>query len=84
MMIFLCLVMISWLYGYWSNALYGTKFELASCWAGVSVVVTGLGTMMGLGKVAWTRFDIDSRFNSILGTPPRPQRKESDMNEKGH
>ena len=30
MMIFLCLILCSWLYGYWSNALNGTKFELMS------------------------------------------------------
>ncbi len=78
MMIFLCLVMISWIYGYWSNALYGTKFDLASCWAGVSVVVTGLGGMVGLGKAAWTKYGMDSRWNSNLGCPPPPMKGEEE------
>ena len=52
---FLCVVMVSWLYGYWSNALNGTKFELASCWSGITVVITGIGGVAALAKAAWTK-----------------------------
>lgn len=41
MMIFLFLVLFSWLFGYWSNALRGTHFELMSCWSGVTAVGGG-------------------------------------------
>ena len=59
MMVFLCAVMFSWLYGYWSNALRGTHFELASCWTGITVVGTGIAGIVGM----------DSRYNSEQGKP---------------
>ena len=45
MLLFVCLIMFSWLYGYWSNALYNTKFDLSSCWSGDH----------GCGHRAWRR-----------------------------
>ncbi|WP_101913350.1 hypothetical protein [Megasphaera vaginalis (ex Bordigoni et al. 2020)] len=72
MMIFLCLVLISWLYGYWSNALLGTRFEITSCWQGVTAVITGLAGIVGLAKAAWTKYGYDSRFNSAKCTMPIP------------
>ena len=35
-------VLLSWLYGYWSNGLWGTKFEINSCWQGISACGMGL------------------------------------------
>lgn len=70
MMAFLCLVMVSWLYGYWSNALAGTKFELGSCWQGITVVATGLGGIVALAKACWTKYGMDSKFNSAAGQKP--------------
>lgn len=70
MMLFLCAVMFSWLYGYWSNALKGTHFELSSCWTGITVVGTGIAGIVGLGKTAWTKLSIDSQYNSPDGEPP--------------
>nr|DAT91032.1 MAG TPA: hypothetical protein [Caudoviricetes sp.] len=64
MMIFLCLVLFSWLFGYWSNALCGTHFELMSCWSGVTAVGGGIAVIVGLAKAAWTKYGYDSRFNS--------------------
>ena len=69
MMVFLCAVMFSWLYGYWSNALRGTRFELASCWTGITVVGTGIAGIVGLGKACWTKYGMDSRYNSEQGKP---------------
>ena len=67
---FLCVVMVSWLYGYWSNALCGTKFELASCWSGITVVVTGIGGVAALAKAAWSKYATDSQYNSAAGVRP--------------
>lgn len=55
MMTFLCLILCSWLFGYWSNALRGTHFELMSCWSGVTAVAGGLAGIVGLAKAAWTK-----------------------------
>jgi hypothetical protein len=70
MLSFLCLVLASWIIGYWCNALYGTKFELNFCWTGVGVVVTGLGGVAALAKAAWTKYGTDSQFNSPAGMHP--------------
>lgn len=72
MMIFLFLVLFSWLY--WSNALRGTHFELMSCWSGVTAVIGGIATVVGLGKACWTKYGYDSRFNSArYAMPAQPQ-----------
>lgn len=70
MLIFICLVMFSWLYGYWSNALHGTKFELSSCWSGITAVITGIGGITALAKAAWTKYGMDSQYNSAAGSRP--------------
>lgn len=70
MMIFLVAVMISWLVGYWCNALKGTHFELASCWSGISVVVTGMAGVASLAGACWTKYHTDSKFNTPAGLPP--------------
>lgn len=63
------LVMLSWLFGYWSNGLYGTHFEINSCWQGLAGIVTGLG---GLATMA-AKYYIDSKYNSNDGV--KPERK---------
>lgn len=81
MMIFLCLVLFSWLFGYWSNALRGTHFELMSCWSGVTAVGGGIATVVGLGKACWTKYGYDSRFNSARYTmPTTPQNAPTTAN----
>ena len=70
MMGFLFIVMFSWTFGYWANALYGKKFELGSCWQGITVVITGLGGVAALAKAAWTKYGMDSQFNSMAGERP--------------
>lgn len=70
MMAFLVAVMVSWLVGYWCNALKGTHFELASCWSGISVVVTGMAGVASLAGACWTKYHTDSKFNSTAGLPP--------------
>ena len=63
------LVMLSWMFGYWSNGLYGTHFEINSCWQGLAGIVTGLG---GLATMA-AKYYIDSKYNSNNGE--KPERK---------
>lgn len=70
MMIFLCAVMVSWMVGYWANALYSMRFELSSCWSGISVVVTGMAGIVALAGACWTKYHTDSKFNSPSGIPP--------------
>lgn len=48
MMTFLVLVFISWLIGYWANALLGMRFELMSCWSGVTAL------LIVLSNCRWT------------------------------
>lgn len=83
MMLFLCAVMFSWIYGYWSNALSGTRFELASCWTGITVVGTGIAGVVGLGKACWTKYGMDSRYNSEQGKPLGGVIAPSTMAKKG-
>lgn len=82
MMIFLCLILCSWLYGYWSNALHGTKFELMGCWSGVSAVAGGLAGIVGLAKAAWTKYGMDSRYNSPVGAMPLRQEVKKDAGKR--
>lgn len=56
------LVLSSWLYGYWSNGLYGTRFEINSCWQGLSACGVGL-----IGLFKWL---VDSSKNSPKGEFP--------------
>ena len=72
LMFFLALVMLSWLVGYWSNGIYGTKFEINSCWQGLAGIVTGLG---GLAAMA-AKYYVDSKYNSNNGEMPRKKEGE--------
>ena len=72
LMCFLALVMLSWLYGYWSNGLFGTKFEINSCWQGLAGIVTGLG---GLAAMA-AKYYVDSKYNSSTGEMPHEKKGE--------
>lgn len=67
---FLLLVLLSWLIGYWANAIYHTSFELESCWSGVAAIGTGLGSVAALATAAWAKYHTDSKYNSDDGNPP--------------
>jgi len=49
-------IIVSWGVGYYANALFGAKFDLASCWQGISAAGVGL-----VGLLKWL---IDSGLNS--------------------
>jgi hypothetical protein len=66
----LLLILLSWLYGYWSNGLKGTKFDIASCWSGVTVVISGATGVAALAGAAWSKYSTDSKFNSPTGSFP--------------
>lgn len=54
------LLLFCWVIGYFANAIWNTKFELSSCWAGISAI-----SAAGLIK-----FVTDSVFNSTRGEHP--------------
>lgn len=54
---------ICWGIGYFANALYGMKFELASCWAGFSAIG-------GAGVLAAVKYCTDSFKNTEQGVAP--------------
>ena len=62
-LIFSTIIVMSWLYGYWSNGLYGTKFQIDSVWQGISA--------SGVGLVGLFKWMIDSSKNSPIGEFPK-------------
>lgn len=52
-----------WSVGYFCNAIYGMKFELASCWAGFSAIG-------GAGVLAAVKYCMDSWKNTPEGEAP--------------
>ena len=63
--IFACMFLmlfVFWSIGYWANALFNTKFDLASCWGGVAA----LG---GSGTLAAIKYIYDSQYNSEENKP---------------
>lgn len=62
-LIFATIIVMSWLYGYWSNGLFGTKFQIDSVWQGISASSVGL-----VGLFKWM---IDSSKNSPEGEFPK-------------
>ncbi len=62
-LIFSTIIVMSWLYGYWSNGLYGTKFQIDSVWQGISA--------SGVGLVGLFKWMIDSSKNSPEGEFPK-------------
>ena len=70
-MCFFCIVMASWLIGYYANALLGMRFDLGSCWQGVTITGGAFAVTMGLAKAAWTKYRTDSEFNTVFGYKPK-------------
>ena len=57
------LLFIFWSIAFFSNGLFNTKFDLASCWGGVAA----LG---GSGTLAAIKYIYDSKYNSNEGDKP--------------
>ena len=69
-MIFLVLVVSSWILGFWLNGLYGMKFELSSAWTGVGAIAAAFAAILSLAKTSWTKWEVDSEKNSADNKPP--------------
>ena len=67
----LFLLALSLLYGYWSNGLWGTHFELSVGFSGVTVLATAAATVYGIAKQANVKYRVDSELNSEPGKAPR-------------
>lgn len=66
----LSLILFSYLYGYWSNGLYGTHFDLNSIWSGVGIVITGVCSVFNLARTQDSKYKTDSQYNSSSGSLP--------------
>lgn len=66
----LFLLCLSLLYGYWSNGLWGTHFELSVGFSGVSVLATAAATVYGIARAGNIKYRIDSELNSKQGEAP--------------
>lgn len=67
---FLFVLAFSLIYGYWSNGLYGTHFELSVGFSGVTVLATAAATIYGIANQAAKQYSIDSELNSEHGKAP--------------
>ena len=65
------LLFLSWLIGYYANGIFGTHFDLASCWGGV-------GAVSGGGVLAAVKYIADSWSNSEKGQ--MPYERKDDLN----
>lgn len=68
--VFFMLVGFSWLLGFWLNGLFGFKFELASCWQGLTMVIGAIPSLYTLSKSGLGKYRVDSELNSKLGERP--------------
>ena len=75
--LFLILVGISWLVGYYSNAILNTHFDLQSCISGIGASFGGISTLLMAGGASWLRnrekrklYENDSIYNSMSGQAP--------------
>lgn len=62
--------MFSWLFGFWSNGLHGTNFDLGSCWQGITAVVAGMTGVATLAGSQYAKYFLDSKYNSAEGEKP--------------
>lgn len=69
-LLMLFLVIVSWLFGYWANGLFGYHFDLNSVWNGVSVAATAAVSIFGLAFSQNTKYKTDSQYNSNCGQLP--------------
>jgi hypothetical protein len=79
MITFIALVLFSWLFGYFANGLYSYKFDLQSCWGGLTAVITGIGSILTIAGVNLVHKYIDSKYNSELGQMPKDAGGERKM-----
>ena len=64
-------IFIDWKVGYYSNAMYGTKFDISSCWA-------GLTTIGSAGFLAGVKYLVDSWLNSNTNEVPSTFKRDGE------
>ena len=67
---FFALWSLSLLTGFWSNAIFGTHFELSMGMTGVGTIATAGGTVYGIAKAAQAKYKTDSELNSESNKNP--------------
>ena len=65
---FILVILVSWLIGYWCNALYNTKFDLNACGSIINVSIAGLGSLITTAGAGWAKFHTNSKYNTELGS----------------
>lgn len=75
LLLWIVLLMASFLFGYWCNGLFGTKFEISACITGVGALATGVGTLWVTAKGVMDKYRIDSELNSKQGEMPNEVKK---------
>lgn len=71
----LFLLMLSFLIGFWSNGLFGTRFEIGACITGIGAIATGVGTLWVTARGVMDKYRIDSELNSKQGEMPDEVKK---------
>ena len=75
LLMWLFLLMLSFLIGFWSNGLFGTRFEIGACITGIGAIATGVGTLWVTAKGVMDKYRIDSELNSKQGEKPDEVKK---------
>lgn len=63
--VMLSLVMFCWFFGYWYNGITQGKFDLASCWQGITAVLGGFASAVSVGLMGWARFNTNAKLGNI-------------------
>ena len=66
--LFIGVILVSWLIGFWCNALYNTKFDLNACGSIINVSIAGLGSLITTAGAGWAKFHTNSKYNTELGS----------------
>ena len=75
LLLWLFLLMLSFLIGFWANGLFGTRFEINACITGIGAIATGVGTLWVTAKGVMDKYRIDSELNSKQGEMPEVKKQ---------
>lgn len=70
-LLILTLWTLSILIGFWSNGIWGTKFELNVGITGIGTIAAAGATVYGIARAAVAKYQTDSRFNSPANEKPK-------------
>lgn len=66
-LLFITLILSSWLAGYWLNGIYSMHFELGSVWQGLGACAAAIGSLLTAAGISMGKYFIDSKYNSASG-----------------